>query len=166
MRERIDLTPDLAQAEMPGRVLNELCAHAVDSQPEECCGLVTGFDGDRFRTVYRCRNNMTMLHRNDPSVYPRNGTEAYYMSEVDYLAAQQESRERGEVVTAVYHSHVGAGVYFSELDQEFAEHPLFPFPEAAQIVVAVWDGRVAQVGLFERDAAGLMVGRSVEASVE
>jgi proteasome lid subunit RPN8/RPN11 len=107
---------------------------------------------------------MTMLHRQDPIAYPRTGREAYYMSEVDYLAAQQDSKERGEVVTAVYHSHVGAGAYFSELDQEFAEHALFPFPGAAQIVMAVWDRKVAQLGLFERDErTGAIVGRMVEA---
>jgi proteasome lid subunit RPN8/RPN11 len=145
-------------------VLNELCSHAIDSQPEECCGLVAGIDGDPFRTVYRCRNNMTMLHRKDPDTYPRSGSEAYHMSEIDYFAALQDAKEIGEVVTAVYHSHVGAGAYFSELDQEFAEHELFPFPGAAQIVMAVWDGRVAQVGLFERDPElETLVGRRVEA---
>jgi proteasome lid subunit RPN8/RPN11 len=164
MRKRIDLTPELSPVPMPRRVLNELCAHALDAQLEECCGLVTGVDGDPYRTVYRCRNNMTMLHRQDPAAYPRSGQEAYYMSELDYLAAQQDSKERGEVVTAVYHSHVGAGAYFSELDQEFAEHALFPFPAADQIVMAVWDRHVAQVGLFAPDAeTGELVGRPVEA---
>lgn len=164
MRKRIDLTSELSPVQMPGRVLNELCAHALDAQLEECCGLVTGMDGDPYRSVYRCRNNMTMLHRQDPAAYPRSGQEAYYMSELDYLAAQRDSKLRAEVVTAVYHSHVGAGAYFSELDQEFAEHALFPFPGVAQIVMAVWDRRVAQVGLFERDSqAGELVGRMVEA---
>lgn len=167
MRRRIDLTPDVSPVQMRGRVLNEVCAHAVDSHLEECCGLVTGIDGDPYRSVYRCRNNMTMLHRQDPVTYPRSGRDAYYMSEVDYFAAQQASKDQGEVVTAVYHSHLGAGAYFSELDQEFAEHPLFPFPGAAQIVIAVWDRKVAQVGLFERDPeTEVLVGRRVEAELQ
>ena len=77
----------------------------------------------------------------------------------------KDSKQRGEVVTAIYHSHVGAGAYFSELDQEFAEHELFPFPGVAQVVMAVWDAKVAQVGLFERDStADGFLGRRVEAS--
>jgi proteasome lid subunit RPN8/RPN11 len=59
-------------------------------------------------------------------------------------------------VTAVYHSHVDMGAYLSELDLEYAEHGLFPFPEADQIVVSVVDGRVAEdgVAVFRRDGQG------------
>lgn len=76
------------------------------------------------------------------------------MSETDYLKALENAETQGETVSAVYHSHVGAGAYFSEMDQEFAEHELFPFPDVAHIVVAVWDEQVSQVGVFERNGAG------------
>ena len=68
-------------------------------------------------------------------------------------------------MTGVYHSHVeaGAGVYFSEMDQSFADQPLFPFPKASHLVLAVCD-RVVTTGVFDRDpATGLFVGRVVEA---
>lgn len=148
---------------IPGRVLNEMCGHALETLPEECCGLVTGCDGNRFRSVYRCRNMMTLQHRSDPVAYPRDGREAYYMSEVDYLKAQRGAQECGEVVTAVYHSHVAAGAYLSEMDQEYAEHELFPFPEAAQIVLAVGEAKVVEVGVFHREpGANAVTGRCVE----
>ncbi len=93
-----------------GRLLNELCTHALETRPEECCGLVTGVDGSRFRHVYRCRNTMTLQHQNDPVAYPRDGRQAYYMSEVDTLRALKEGVCRGEEVTAVYHCDVAVGV--------------------------------------------------------
>jgi proteasome lid subunit RPN8/RPN11 len=164
-RVRIDLNPNLAPLVISGRVLNELCAFAVETQPEECCGLVTGDESTRFRTVHRCGNDMTLLHQNDPVAFPRDGHEAFYMREVDYLEHEKAAEARGEYVSAVFHSHVGAGAYLSQMDLEYAEHPLFPFSSAAQIVLAAFDGKVKTVGIFERDAqSGVFVGRPLEAA--
>lgn len=160
---RIEVDTNLQPVALPGPVINELCAHAIDARPEECCGLVTGANDQRFRDVHRCRNEMTTRHRADSVAYPRDGREAYLMNEIDYLQAQEHAEGKGDEVTAVYHSHVGAGVYFSEMDQEFADAAFFPFPGAAQIVLAVWEGRVAGAGMFTRDAqSGLFVGVGVE----
>lgn len=149
-RERIDLEDSRPPLLVSGRLLNELCAHARETQPEECCGLITGDEEHRYRSVYRCRNEMTLYNTKDPERYPRDGTKAFYMNETDYLKASEDAEGRGESVTAVYHSHVGAGAYFSEMDQEFAEHELFPFPNVAHIVIAVFEGQVTQLGVFER----------------
>ena len=163
-RERIDLEDGRPPLLISGRVLNELCAHARETQPEECCGLITGDGEHRFRSVYRCRNEMTLYNTKDPERYPRDGTKAFYMNETDYLKASQGAEERGEAVTAVYHSHVGAGVYFSEMDQEFAEHRLFPFPDVAHIVIAVNEGPMPLCGVFERATTDEpFVGRKLEA---
>lgn len=147
--------------------MNELCNHALESEPEECCGLVTGTANERYARAYRCRNEMTARHREDPKQYPRDGTQAFLMNEVDYFKAQQEAEARGEQVTAVYHSHVGAGAYFSAMDQEFANATFFPFPRASHIVLAVWEHRVSGAGIFERDpASGRFVGALVEVGEE
>lgn len=147
-----------------GRVLNELCGHALETQPEECCGLITGTSDERFASVYRCRNEMTRYHGEDPELYPRDGTKAFYMNETDYLKAANDAEEKGQLVTAVYHSHVGVGAYFSEMDQEFAAHELFPFPNVAHIVIAVGEGGYKQLGVFERASAEeSFVGRVLEA---
>ncbi|MCG8592312.1 MAG: Mov34/MPN/PAD-1 family protein [Proteobacteria bacterium] len=164
MKRRIEVSSDAEGVRIARRVLNELCAHALETQPEECCGLVTGNALHRFRSVHRCRNEMTLRHQSDPMTYPRDGRAAFYMSEIDYLKAQSEAETRGEWVTAVYHSHVDAGAYFSTMDRAYAEHALFPFPDAAHIVLAIWDHKVAALGFFERDAAtGAFTGRPVEA---
>ena len=135
---RIEMDEDRDPVRIDARVMHELCAHALEAQPEECCGLVIGRPSDRFSRVVRCRNEMTARHKEDPAAYPRDGTRAFYMSEADYLRAMREAEAEGHRVTAVYHSHVGAGAYLSEMDLAFAEHAFFPFPDAAQIVLAVW----------------------------
>jgi len=165
-RDRIEIDPDRSAVLIPGRLLNEMCTHALETRPEECCGLVAGTSERGFLTVHRCRNNMTQQHQLDPTTYPRDGREAYYMSEVDYLRALQEALRDGSQVMAVYHSHVAAGAYLSEMDQDFADHALFPFPSAAQIVLAVAGSTVLRVqgaGIFERDpSTGRFRGRTLK----
>ncbi len=169
MGRRVDVDEGLPPVALPGRILNELYAHARETQPEECCGLVLGDVAERFQRVVRCRNELTRLHHEDASEYPRDGRSGFVMNPHDYTAAAQQARDAGARVTAVYHSHVnahqGGGVYLSELDLEYAEQPGFPFPEAAQLVIAVCEGRVTGVGLFERDLeGGRFRGRVVEAT--
>jgi proteasome lid subunit RPN8/RPN11 len=147
---RVEVDENLEPIVIPGRILNELCAHALETLPEECCGLIMGDDDRRYREVARCRNDMMQLHRRDPITYPRTGEKAFFMNPHDYVEAQERARQNGSRVTAVYHSHVGAGAYLSEMDLEYAENDFFPFPESDQLVVAVLDAKVARVGLFRR----------------
>ena len=103
---------------------------------------------------------MTLRHRENPVEFPRDGCEAFYMSPLDYLRAQEEGEAKGLNVTAIYHSHVEAGAYLSEMDREYAESDLFPFPDADHLVVAVVEGKVGDVAFFRRDEDGFM-GRTV-----
>src|SRR5215470_8103344 len=93
---------------IPARILNELCEHARESEPEECCGLVLSERDLRYGRAVRCQNEMTLRHREDPEEFPRDGRSAYYMSMRDVIEISREAERIGERVTAVYHSHVGA----------------------------------------------------------
>ncbi len=151
----IEVDGERLAAELPSRLLNELAAHARETWPEECCGLLVGDDGERFREILRCANVMTRLHREDPVRYPRDGTEAFHMHEPDYLQVVEQAEARGLSVTGIYHSHVGYGAYLSEMDQEYALQPLFPFPDADHIVLSLVDREQAiTAALFERRSAG------------
>ena len=86
----------LEPAVLPTAVLNEIFAHAREADPEECCGLILGTAQARYQRVVRCRNDMTAWHQRDPETYPRDGTQGFYMSELDYLRAEEEARARGE----------------------------------------------------------------------
>ncbi len=155
MRRPIDVDESLQPAAIPGRLLNELCAHSLEARPEECCGLIMGNDRERFRWLVRCHNEMSQRHREDPVRYPRDNHAAFYMRETDYLRAVEQAEAAGDGVTVVYHSHVDVGPYLSELDLEYAENPHFPFPDADHIVASVSKhGRAVSAALFQRDRAG------------
>ena len=135
-------------------------AHAQEAEPEECCGLITGTPRDRYRIAVRCRNELTRLHRLDPDRFPRDGRRGFHMNEGDYARATARAAARGEDITAVYHSHVDCGAYFSKLDQDFAGRPSFPFPEADHLVIAVAGGKCLDCGLFQLDrVSGRFAGR-------
>ena len=165
MLRRADIDETLSSVVIPGRILNELYAHVLETLPEECCGLIVGDERERFRHLIRCRNEMTLLHQRDPVSYPRDGREAFYMNELDYAGIQRQADASGGCVTAVYHSHVGVGAYMSETDLEYAQSAHFPFSEADHIVVAVFEREVRELALFQRDGAGgAFTGRGVSSS--
>lgn len=166
MPNRLELDPDRDARLVSSDVLSEVCTHALDVAPEECCGLILGTEQEPLSRVVRITNVMTKMHVAEPQAFPRDARHAYYMSEVEYLRAIEEAEKREESVTAVYHSHFGQGCYLSEDDLAFASHPLFPFPEASQIVVSVLADRIREVGIFEPTpgSASLFSGRRLQAS--
>lgn len=70
-----------------------MIAHARETAPEECCGLIGGVSETRADTLYRLRN-----------VTPTPQL-AYEAAPEDLFAAQRQMRERGEALLAIYHSH-------------------------------------------------------------
>lgn len=162
MSGRIEVNRSLPPACMSARLLNELRSHALETWPEECCGLLVGPGPGRFEAAHRCRNDMTRLHRQDPASWPRDGTKAFHMNEIDYLRVRDQAEAAGRRVTGVYHSHVDAAAYFSELDQAYVRQPLFPFPDASHIVLSLLEGRVREVALFRLEpTSGRFEGRAV-----
>jgi proteasome lid subunit RPN8/RPN11 len=73
--------------------LSEMFAHARESEPAECCGLVGGTNSNSARTIYRLRN-----------VAP-NERVSYEAAPEELFAAQRDMRQRGEQLVAIYHSH-------------------------------------------------------------
>lgn len=69
-----------------------VCAHAGEARPRECCGLIGGRAG-AARSVYRLTNVAS-----DPLT-------AYEAAPRELFEAQRRMRERGEELTAIYHSH-------------------------------------------------------------
>jgi proteasome lid subunit RPN8/RPN11 len=139
----------LAPVDLAPALGGELGAHARVCFPEECCGLLFGDAQFRYLRAVRCPNHMTRLHRSDAKRYPQDGRYAFEMSPLDYLEASCEAQAQG--VTAIYHSHVGSGLYLSVRDRQFASRKRSPFPEADQLVISVSQaGAVLEMGLFQR----------------
>jgi len=70
-----------------------MVAHARETAPEECCGLIGGVSEIQASSLYRLRN---------VSTHPESTYEAALE---DLFAAQRQMRERGEGLLAIYHSH-------------------------------------------------------------
>lgn len=164
--DRIEIDPCLEARTMRAEVLHEICRHALEVAPEECCGFVLGDSANPFVRSVRIPNLMTKMHLKDPEAFPRDAKHAYYMSEVEYQKALDEAESRSEFVSAVYHSHVEQACYLSPDDLAFAVHPLFPFPEASQIVVSLLNDRISEVGIFDRvnEGQAQFVGHRLEPS--
>lgn len=125
--------------------------HAKAEYPSECCGIVTGTDA--VQRALRCRNRQDELHARDPEQHPRTSREAYDIDRNEMERIFAEAAARGERVLAFYHSHIDCGAYFSRMDKEvltvFGEPE---FPEAAHIVVAVYEGEVRELKGYRWDA--------------
>ena len=138
---------DLAQT-----AFADITAHALETYPEECCGIVLG-DRDRDE-VQRLVNIQNQLHAKDPETFPRDARTAYTMDYQALEALIADAERRGLRVKAFYHSHPDHDAYFSAEDKAFAMPFGEPtYPDTAQIVISVKEATVGKVGVYQWDAA-------------
>ena len=109
--------------------LEQILAHARETDPDECCGVVVTRAGRD--EVWRMRNVQNELHARDPHAYPRTARTAY--------ALGREDTERLDAASpkVIYHSHTKTGAYFSGEDRAramFMDEPTYP--EVAYLVVS------------------------------
>jgi proteasome lid subunit RPN8/RPN11 len=84
------------------RALDQVIAHARETQPAECCGILLGSPDDIVRAV-RATNLSA-----DPS--------RYEIDPRDHIAARREARASGEQIVGFYHSHPHSAPDPSETD--------------------------------------------------
>ena len=132
-----------------GEEFQRIRAQAELEYPSECCGVVLVRQGPPDgRLLVPCRNVQDELHAKDPSRQPRDARTAYHMDPQDLLRIGRLEGD-GCRVRTIYHSHIDAGAYFSETDKQNAmiqNEPLYP--EAAYVVLAVVQGKVAAAAAF------------------
>jgi len=95
-------------------VLDDIYAHARAGYPEEVCGLIVAEE-----EVRRCENRQNALHAEDPEHFPRDARTAYNLGAKDLFFLDKSLRS-ARPVTAIYHSHVDVGAYFSDEDARAA----------------------------------------------
>ena len=91
---------------VPSNFVDEMIEHAVQENPNECCGILAGKDG-LISALYRVRNST-------PSPY------RYEMDPKDQMNVMKESDELGLDLMAFYHSHTHSPAYPSETDTRMA----------------------------------------------
>jgi proteasome lid subunit RPN8/RPN11 len=136
-----------ARAVLEPHTLDEIGAHAVAAYPDECCGVVIAVAG--LQTVVRLRNVQDDMHARDPVRYPRTARIAYTPDAGEFKKACDLWERDGNRLLAFYHSHPEHGAYFS--DEDLAQATPFgepSYPEAVQIVVSVYAGRVSDLKAF------------------
>ena len=90
---------------------DQILAHAKESDPAECCGLIGGID-QQVTSIYLLHNVAADTHV------------SYEAAPDDLFAAQREMRERREELLAIYHSHPrSAEPAPSETDVRLAYYP-------------------------------------------
>lgn len=131
---------------------NSIAAHAQETFPDECCGVVfSRVGGDR---VVRLKNMQNQLHALDPLTYPRTAVIAYAMDPMELDNVIRQAEAQGERLKAFYHSHPNHDAYFSDEDKVFACPFGEPtFPDTAQIVVSVYDRNVKIIKAFAWSSA-------------
>jgi proteasome lid subunit RPN8/RPN11 len=100
--------------------IGQIIAHARDSAPNECCGLIGGA-GDLAQSIYRTRNIAL-----DPLV-------TYEAAPEDLFAAQLQMRERDEELIAIYHSHPRA----ANPEPSATDVRLAYYPSAVYLIVGL-----------------------------
>jgi proteasome lid subunit RPN8/RPN11 len=126
--------------------MNEIYADAVACFPHEACGFVVERGGTI--EVVRVTNVQNARHAEDPEAFPRTAEIAYTMGSEAAPVLVDHDRGRLRIV-AIYHSHPQHDAYFSAEDRKQAtifDEP--SYPDAAQIVVSVYDGEVKAVKAF------------------
>jgi len=102
-------------------IYEELLMHAREDAPNECCGLIGGEDGVA-KSVYRARNAEASPLR-------------YNLDPQDQFRIMTEMEERGEELSAIYHSHTASPAYPSQTDINLAA-----YPDALYLIVSLAEG--------------------------
>lgn len=123
-----------------------MCAHAVECFPHECCGFV--IDRGSAMELARITNVQNEKHAENPEQFPRTAEIAYTMGpEAGPILV---GHDRGSLtIRAIYHSHPQHASYFSAEDKKQAtvwDEP--SYPDAAQIVISVYDREVKDAKAF------------------
>ena len=88
---------------IPKTVLASMISHALEADPQECCGVLIG-DGDTADEARRIKNVHSQPIRR------------YEMAPTDLMRAESEAEAKGRKIVAIYHSHTHTQAYPSQTD--------------------------------------------------
>lgn len=114
---------------LPKRFVEEITRHALEEEPDECCGIVAGRNG-RATKLYRMTNVEHSPYR-------------YSMDPKELLRVYHEIEDGGGELMVIYHSHTHTEAYPSATDIRLAS-----WPEAYYLLVSLTNKADPAVRLF------------------
>ena len=126
--------------------------HAEREFPNESCGLIIGDLDDLSKTEVRpCANIQHLMKEKYPDQFQRDADTGYFMDPKEVRVAFEDAGKKQLQVIGFYHSHPNHDAYWSDEDHRAAmwagtEEP--SFPDAANIVISVYDGKVKGSAMF------------------
>lgn len=104
---------------VPQSLLDEMIEHAKADDPNECCGLIGGVDGEAI-TLHRMENIAHSPLR-------------YEMDSKEQLQVYKGILEAGHEIVGIYHSHTRTAAYPSQTDINLASG----WPDAVYFIVSL-----------------------------
>ncbi len=113
-----------------------MIAHALEEDPNECCGILSGPAGDgAIARLYRVTNTAHSPYR-------------YLMEPQEQLNAMLDSDRNGWDILAFYHSHTHSPAYPSPTDVRMAQESGWLGPDIRYILVSLEDKANPSVRTF------------------
>lgn len=115
--------------DLPAEYARSMIGHAVEENPNECCGILAAKDG-AFVKLYRITNAELSPYR-------------YSMDSKELFEAYREIDDNGWDLAAIYHSHTHSPAYPSATDVRLAS-----WPDAHYLLVSLMDDSSPQLRCF------------------
>ena len=130
--------------EIPKEFADAIVQHAVEEDPNECCGLLAGKDG-RITKLYRITN-------------VKRSPYTYQLDDKEFLLAYREIDDQGWDIEVFYHSHTHSPAYPSDTDVR-----LVTWPDAYYLLVSLRE--FDQAGELVRDQPETRIFRIIDGKV-
>ena len=125
---------------------DEMIAHSIEEDPNECCGILSGADGT-VQELYRITNTAKSPYR-------------YLMDPQEHLNADLDSERKGMEFVAFYHSHTHSPPYPSGTDVRMALQS--GYLDLHYVLISLENKAEPQVRAFRIDEAGNITEDEIE----
>ena len=134
-------------ARISRHLLDEMVAHAQESLPNECCGILAGPPGEVVKS-YRMTNVEASPFR-------------FSMDPTELVAVDTEAGDNGWELIAIYHSHTQSEAYPSDTDIRIAGNTAELWPDTRYVLVSLLNAANPSIRLF-RIAQGAVTEENLE----
>ena len=129
---------------------DQMVAHSLQEDPNECCGILTGSD-DVVSKVHRITNTANSPFR-------------YLMDPQEQLNVMLESERAGQEILAFYHSHTHSPAYPSPTDVRMAQQSGWLGDDVFYVLVSLEDRDDPAIHAFHVQEDGEIVEEELEVS--